>query len=419
MPATAIGVYQDTVMILDTRTIFLITFFNVLIMGVGIFAAARTYEGQVQRSMSAWARACLIVIAGWVLIGLRGAIPSFLSIIIASVFLHFGVAEYYHSLRLFDGQRISRRYTNALVITATALIAFFLYIHEHLFLRIVISSLVLMFLFALSGWKLLRPPKTSSFTMRRFVCLGFAIMFIVYMVRTVLILKSPPALPTMLANTTLQTFVFGGTSMGFLTITLGYLLMCTACFNDQLKYLAATDPLTGLYNRRALTDLSQRELDRARRSGEPPAFLIIDVDDFKTVNDRYGHDAGDAALQAISSHLKSVLRSHDVVSRFGGDEFAALLPVTTETEAQKIAERLSAVVRNTPLLFNHQEIRLSISIGVAVSDLEQPYFNDLLHRADQSLYSGKKGRKMTGLSLGDESKISPCQSDSSQRNQQP
>jgi diguanylate cyclase (GGDEF)-like protein len=394
--APGIEVHQDAVMILDTRTIFFITFLNVLMMGIGILATTRAYEGHVQRSMTTWGRACLIVIAGWVLIGLRGAIPSFLSIIVANALLHFGVAEYYQSLRLFDGQQIDRRYTNTLVIVMTALLAFFSYIHEHLILRIVISSLVLMFLFALSAWKLLHPPKTSSFAMRRFVCLGFAMMFLVYTVRTLFILYSPLALPSMLANTVLQSFVFGGTSMGFLTVTLGYLLMCNARFNDQLKLLAATDPLTGLYNRRALTDLSQRELDRARRSGEPPAFFLIDADDFKTVNDRYGHDAGDAALQAISSHLQGVLRSHDVLGRLGGDEFAALLPATTETEARKIAERLSSVVRNTPLLFHKHEIRLSISIGVAAADRERLSFEDLLHRADQSLYKGKKGRVNDG-----------------------
>jgi diguanylate cyclase (GGDEF)-like protein len=396
LPAPGIGVHQDAVMILDTRTIFFITFLNVLIMGIGILTTARTYEGQVQRSMTIWGRACLIVIAGWALIGLRGAIPSFLSIVVANALLHFGVAEYYQSLRLFDGQNLCRRYTNILVILMTALLAFFSYIHEHLILRIVISSLVLMFLFALSGWKLLRPPKASYLAMRRFVCFGFAILFAVYMVRALFFLNSPAALPTILANTPLQSFVFGGTSMGFLTVTLGYLLMCNAHFNDQLKFLAATDSLTGLYNRRALTDLSQRELDRARRSGEPPAFFLIDADDFKTINDRYGHDAGDAALQAISSHLKGILRSHDVVGRFGGDEFAALLPTTTETEAIKIAERLSTVVRNTPLLFNHQEIRLSISIGIAAAGREHLDFEDLLHRADQSLYSGKKGRANGG-----------------------
>jgi diguanylate cyclase (GGDEF)-like protein len=379
-------------MILDTRTIFLITFINVLMIGIGILMTARNYEGQVQRSMTTWGRACLIVVSGWVLIGLRGAIPPFLSIIVANALLHFGVAEYYHSLRLFDGQQPCRRYTNALVIVMTALLAFFSYSYEHLILRIVISSLVLMFLFALSGWKLLHPPKASSFTMRRFVCLGFALMFVVYTVRILFILQSPTVLPSMLANTALQSFVFAGTSMGFLTVTLGYLLMCNARFNDQLKFLAATDPLTGLYNRRALTDLSQRELDRARRSGESPAFFLIDADDFKTINDRYGHDAGDAALQAISSHLKGVLRSHDVVGRFGGDEFAVLLPQTTETEARKIAERLFSVVQNTPLLFNKHEIRLSISIGVAAADREHLDFEDLFHRADQSLYSGKKGR---------------------------
>lgn len=381
-------------MILDTRTIFLITFTNVLIMGIGLLAASRAYDGPVQRSMTVWGRACLIVIAGWLLIGLREIIPSFYSVIVSNFLLHLGVAEYYQSLRLFDGQRVCRRYTNALVIVMTVALAFFFYILEDMNLRIIISSAVLMILFALSGWKLIRSPvpKGRISAMRFLVCSGFVFMFGVYLIRIVLLLHSPTALPAIIANTSLQTFVFGGTSMGFLIIIFGYLLMCNARFNADLKYLAATDYLTGLYNRRALSDLSQRELDRAKRTGEPPSFFLIDADDFKAINDQYGHEAGDAALQAISGHLRNTFRSQDLLGRFGGDEFAVLLPATTEAETMRIAERLMDSVRNTPLLFDHHKIHLSISVGTATADMGYPDFDDLIHRADQSLYAEKKRR---------------------------
>ncbi|MBA4392475.1 MAG: hypothetical protein C0407_02875, partial [Desulfobacca sp.] len=262
-------------MTLDIRTIFLLTFLYTLIMGIGLLMAARSYDGFVQRSMTAWGRACLIVIAGWILIGLRDMIPPFYSIVVASTLIHFGAAEYYQSLRLFDGQRPYRRYTNTLVFATTVIIVIFFYVLEHLIIRIIVSSLVLMFLFGLSAWKLNRCPVESASTMRRLVSLGFGLMFVIYLIRTIFVLASPESFPAMLTNTPLQSFVFGGTSIGFLVVTFGYLLMCNARFNDQLKVLAAIDPLTGLYNRRAFADLSQREINRAERSGELPAFFLI------------------------------------------------------------------------------------------------------------------------------------------------
>jgi diguanylate cyclase (GGDEF)-like protein len=379
-------------MILDTRTLFFLTFLNTLIMGIGLLLAARSFEGSVRRSMTVWGRACLIVILGWMLIGLRDFISPFFSIVVASTLLHYGTAEYYQSLRNFDGQSSYRRYTNILVLAGLVLIAIFLYVHENLIIRIIINSMILMFLFALLAWKLHRHSQETTSIMRHLVGLGFGVMFLIYLLRTIFVLVSPNSLTSMMANTPLQTFVFGGTSLGFSVITFGYLLLCNNHFSNQLKVLAATDALTGLYNRRAFTDLSQQEIKRAVRSGEMPAIFLIDVDDFKAINDRYGHGIGDEALTTISRHLRQILRSHDIVGRFGGDEFIVLLPATNTQKAEKIAARLAQTIRNTPLLVNKNEVHLSISVGLAVAEKERLNFNDLFHQADQSLYEAKRCR---------------------------
>lgn len=377
---------------LDTRTIFLITFVNTLIMGFGLILAARTYERLIRRSMTSWGRACIITITGWGLVGLRDLIPPLFSIVIANILIHFGTAEFYQSLRLFDGQSPYRRYTNLLVLATTLLIIIFFYLYENLIIRILISSVVLMALYGLSAWKLNHCPSEPPSTMRRIVSLGFGLMMAIYLIRTIYILISPESFPIMLANTPLQFFVFGGTSLGFMGATFGYLLMCNSHFNDQLKQMADTDVLTGLYNRRAFIDLSQREINRARRSGQMPAMFLIDVDDFKTINDQYGHGAGDEALCSVSRQLSHALRSHDIVGRFGGDEFIALLPGTGDQETEKIAARLSQAITDTPLVLNKTEIRLKVSIGRAVAQKDRLDFNDLFHRADLSLYEAKRTR---------------------------
>ncbi|MDD5169535.1 MAG: hypothetical protein PHN75_12010, partial [Syntrophales bacterium] len=156
-------------MILDTRTIFLITFVNVLITSVGMLAAARAYEGHIRRSMAAWGWACFMVCTAWLLIGLRDLISPFLSIIAANALLHYGVAEFYQSFRLFDGKRPYRRYTNTVIMVLIILQVIFFYIQDNLAVRIIISSVVLIFLFALSAWTIILPAKGDSSVMRRFV----------------------------------------------------------------------------------------------------------------------------------------------------------------------------------------------------------------------------------------------------------
>ena len=157
--------------------------------------------------------------------------------------------------------------------------------------------------------------------------------------------------------------------------------------------LSLTDPLTGLPNRRDLEHRLREEIDRSDRSSEPLGCLILDVDRFKLVNDEYGHAAGDAVLAEVASALQASLRSFDVVGRFGGDEFVALLPGATLEGARQVAEALCDVISTLSVTVTpkHEPIRLSISVG-AVS--HEPGSNEdapaLLDRADSALLEAKR-----------------------------
>jgi diguanylate cyclase (GGDEF)-like protein len=150
---------------------------------------------------------------------------------------------------------------------------------------------------------------------------------------------------------------------------------------------ALTDELTKLPNRRALAQRFLQEMQRARRHRNAIAFLMIDLDHFKQVNDTYGHLNGDAVLAELASLLTSGARESDVCARYGGEEFALILHETTEAGARTLAERIRAKVAAATFPGG---LKLTISVGVAATD-EPALFTSLIERADQALYAAKRG----------------------------
>jgi diguanylate cyclase (GGDEF)-like protein len=166
-----------------------------------------------------------------------------------------------------------------------------------------------------------------------------------------------------------------------------------AGYTKRLVAIASTDPLTGALNRRSFTDRALAELARARRYERPVSLLMIDADRFKAVNDTYGHAGGDAVLRALAGHLTATLRPSDVFGRFGGEEFAVLLPETGLVSAEIVAERICAELAALPVQSNGQEIRFTVSIGIAEFEPEATDIKATLDRADAALYQAKaRGR---------------------------
>jgi diguanylate cyclase (GGDEF)-like protein len=161
-------------------------------------------------------------------------------------------------------------------------------------------------------------------------------------------------------------------------------------FAADLKRLATTDGLTSLFNRRHFDALAQAEWMRFQRYGRPLSLLVIDVDKFKSINDRFGHDAGDLVLKAIAENCTAAKRETDVVARIGGEEFALLLPETNEAAAQIVAERLRLQIHSYSHVFPGEESQISVSIGVAGATLGMAAFEILLKRADEALYGAKR-----------------------------
>lgn len=161
----------------------------------------------------------------------------------------------------------------------------------------------------------------------------------------------------------------------------------------RLREAVRTDPLTSVLNRRGFEESFTRELDRLARTGEPLSVLVGDVDRFKSINDRFGHGAGDDALVAVAETLQEEVRGVDSVARIGGEEFALLLPATDEAEAFEVAERLRAAVSQVR---DPEGRRLTISFGAVTCYARCTTIDELLAAADTAMYEAKAaGRDRT------------------------
>lgn len=163
---------------------------------------------------------------------------------------------------------------------------------------------------------------------------------------------------------------------------------------EKLTVLAARDSLSGLYNRTEFMKLVQMEFSRSKTQNEELSFLMIDIDFFKTINDAFGHAAGDEVIREMGYIIMSSFRKTDYSGRLGGDEFVILLKNTPFSEAVRTAEKFRETVSNTKVIYDEQEINITVSIGVAAANEDINHsgnIEDVLKQADKALYRAKAG----------------------------
>lgn len=171
------------------------------------------------------------------------------------------------------------------------------------------------------------------------------------------------------------------------------LLKLTSCYRtaEEMRELSITDHLTGLFNRRYFNNRFEEELQRSKRYSLPFSLAIVDIDDFKLFNDTEGHLYGDDILKSCASIMDNTIRTNDILARFGGEEFAIIMPQTQKAEAFYVAERIRENIKNmiSPTCKNFPKKNITVSIGIAIyPDCGEP-INNLIKYADMALYKAK------------------------------
>jgi diguanylate cyclase (GGDEF)-like protein len=181
-----------------------------------------------------------------------------------------------------------------------------------------------------------------------------------------------------------------------LMMLVSFAAMATAAIRNaqlhrEMQRLAITDPLTNLYNRRGIYELGRREIERARRFGRPLTAIMFDLDFFKQVNDKYGHNTGDQVLRVVAERINRNIREVDILGRLGGDEFVLILSETDLFTASNLAERLRKIIADAPAIVDGGiTIPITISLGIAKATTGTSDLTTLIHDADLALYAAKQ-----------------------------
>lgn len=384
---------------MDSGTTFAAVSLMILANGAVLGLILRDLPQALRPAAVSWQIGTLVIAVGCALYALPSRLPLALLVTTANGLLVLGLTLYWQALQRFFGLP-SRRWQYLPALTATVGIFGFSAIQPDTMIRILIASAAWLVILGGCASVLLREaPREASRSQLMLTAMILGVM-VLTMLRAAYFATLPiPPDFSIMGNASWVNLASPMVSAALPVIgTTAFLLMCSEQIRRQWEHAASTDYLTELPNRRTLNEIGAYRFEVARLQEGKIAIALIDVDGFKSINDCYGHEIGDLALKHVAATLRAGMAPEEVLARMGGEEFVALLAEATPQQVQRAAEGLRLMVQRHPFLLRGVHIPLTISIGIAVSQQDDPDFDSLLRRADQAMYAAKSaGRNRVEL----------------------
>ena len=370
---------------LDPRTLIVASLLIAVLLGTVSLAFA-TIRGS-SRIMGAWGRAMLLLAAGLLGLALRGMIPDWISIAVANTAVVAALVLALRSLRQFLGGAPRDALGWGLTAALFAYLLLYAVVWPSAAARVVAVSAALGVVAARGAMLLRRNAPEQCRLSCRFTEAVFWAVAALTTVRAIGALVAPTV--DVLTPQPLNAATFLFYTAFILVSTLGVMWMEIESLQGELVRSARYDSLTGLYNRGTFLAEFEREVSRSARGGPAFSLAIFDLDHFKLINDRYGHPVGDSVLKAFADALPASIRKHDVVGRYGGEEFALLMPQTGKETAVRVAERVRRELEARGVSVDGKRIEVTVSGGIASEGVDGQDWDALLTAADSALYEAK------------------------------
>ena len=366
--------------LIDPRTVIAMAGFMSVSMALVLFWLKRSYPTSI-KGLGEWAAALMIIFVGGVLVGARGTLPDFFAITVSYLLLWSGLyLLYFGTQRFFE---IRPRAWPWMILIATGLLVsgWFTYVQPSYAARLGLSNLVIAYLFGMHGWLVFRQ---GSATLAKLLAVAVMVLTAVIQLIRFVSLFFWPVGPDIFDTAPHHVFFIASFAVSILLVSINLILMTAERLRTELEHMATHDSLTNALTRRRLNEVCANELERCRRHDRSLSLLMMDLDHFKSVNDTYGHQAGDQVLINAVRKIRASLRRPDYIGRYGGEEFVVLLPETSLEGAALVAERIREVCA-----LPGSGPSCTVSIGVTVSQQRSDTVDSLLARADAAMYRAK------------------------------
>jgi diguanylate cyclase (GGDEF)-like protein len=374
---------------LDVQTLF---FINVAVLFVAAMTAVIFWRRNPRETaLQEWAVAMCLGGVGSLVLGVFGPVPASLSMGILGNSLAFAsFAMSWEAMRRFNGRPSANGRVAILIVAFLVIFSTARYLGADVRLRAVLISLAVTPLAFLASREIVLGGTKEPLSSRTPTAVIFGAIGVDMLLRAIDAGFSPPVIPELaFFDDPFQSHLVFAMTIGLVCLSVSGLSMMEQ--ERQLKRhekAALTDELTQLPNRRFFDEQGGRLVKRASMNGAPACILMMDLDRFARINERFGHAGGDRALAAFAAVLREHIRPTDLVARYGGEEFCALLVNTDVTEGQRIAQRLRTAVADLVVDLQGQPMSFTVSVGLAA--LQGDDLGDSVERADQALYQAKR-----------------------------